>query len=244
MRSFISLHQISTQLDSKRVRHSFVPSRVNLDCTEYCLGLERGGIETVDSKLLAIPESDYEYQFLCLSPPSGCQWRVDGEEYPFPLRDFPPVRTRIHPCFLFPSLMDFIVRGPDDESHLETMRDLVDICDHINFTHIRSVYRITPFARPDRPEHLPRPSQSAPSSQESAARRPASSKRVKIKSPPKTTSKRTGTSTKKALLKAPSSSKAVSRKPPARKRKFSQSSATSAEEEVPLKRHSPRFAPT
>ncbi|KAF8892742.1 hypothetical protein CPB85DRAFT_1566106 [Mucidula mucida] len=302
----ISLEQLSTTLRPKLVRHSFEPLRLHLDCTEYCLGLERGGIYKVASELLitdlqddmvsllkdgqwtllpppgmlqkirdlymrnhdngtfnrtqfleAIPENDYEYQFLCLSPPPGRQWRVDGVEYAFPLRDFPPVRTRIHPCFLFPSIMAFIISGPSDESHLTPMRDLVDVCDDINLTRIRSVYvswlleggefpeRITPFARPDRREHLPPPSQPAARSRESTTRRPASTKHVKFTSPPKPTSKQTGTSTKKAILNAPSSKATVSRKPLAKKRKISQSSTTSAKEELPSKRRrSPRFPQT
>ncbi|KAF8892733.1 hypothetical protein CPB85DRAFT_1331354 [Mucidula mucida] len=297
MPPFISLDQISTQLHSNLVRHSLVPSRDAVDCTEYCLGLDRGEIENVDSKLLVatlhddmvpllargrwtllppretlekiqnlyernhengtfnrtnflevIPEDDYEYQFLCLSPPDDCQWRVDGVAYPFPLQDFPPVRTRIHPCFFFPSLMAFIVHA--DESQLEPLRDLLDICDHINFTRIRSVYvswllaagrhfpeRMTPFARPDLPEHLPPPSQPAPRSQESTTHRPASTKHVRYTSPPKSTSRRTSTSAKKAIPKAPSS---TARKPLAKKGKISQSSTTSVEESK--RRRSPRFA--
>ncbi|KAF8892731.1 hypothetical protein CPB85DRAFT_242864 [Mucidula mucida] len=239
MPPYISLHQISTQLPtrlSKTVRYSFTPSRADVDCTEYCLGLKRGEIENVDSSLLvtsvqddmvsllqdgqwtllpprhtlekirdlyihnhengtfnrtkfleAIPEGDYEYRFLCLSLPHHRQWHVDGVAYPFPVQGFPAVQTRIHPCFLFPLLMAFIVHAPNDQ--LESIRDLMDICNHINFTRIRSVFvswlldarynfpeRMTPFAQRDLPEHLPRPNQ-PPIRQESATR-PASSKRI------------------------------------------------------------------
>ncbi|KAF8892743.1 hypothetical protein CPB85DRAFT_1440819 [Mucidula mucida] len=304
----ISLSQISTRLPhrlSKTLRYSFTPSRADVDCTEYCLGLNRGEIGNVDSRLLvttvqddmvsllqrgqwtllpprhtlekirdlyirnhengtfnrtefleAIPEGDYDYQFLCLSLPHHRQWHVDGVACPFPVEDFPPVQTRIHPCFFFQSLMKFMVRGPQDESHLKPMRDLVDICDRINFTRIRSVYvswlldakyhfpeRLTPFARRDLPEHLPPPGQSAPSIEEPPASRPAGSKRVRITSPPKSIFKRAGTSTKKVVLKASSSKATLCRKPPAKKRTVSQLSTNSAEEELPLKpRRSPRFA--
>ncbi|KAF8909512.1 hypothetical protein CPB85DRAFT_1455825 [Mucidula mucida] len=205
--------------------------------------------------LEVIPEDDYDYQFLCPSPPEGRQWRVDGIAYPFPVHNFPPVRTKVHPCFLFPSLMCFIVHGPRDHSHLKPIRDLIDTCDCINLGQMRSVYvswlfdaksnfpeRLPPFARRDPPEHLPPPSQPVPSSEEPPARRPArSSKHVRIKSPPKPTSKRAGTSTTKANLKA-SSKATVSWEASVKKRKVLQLSASSAEEELPSKpRRSPRF---
>ncbi|KAF8909454.1 hypothetical protein CPB85DRAFT_1307601 [Mucidula mucida] len=269
MPPYISLHQISTQLPtrlSKTVRYSFTPSRADVDCTEYCLGLKRGEIENIDSSLLvtsvqndmvsllqrgqwtllptrhtlekirdlyirnhengtfnrtefleAIPEGDYDYQFLCLSLPHHRQWHVDGVACPFPVEDFPAVRTRIHPCFLFSSLMAFIMHAPNDQLEY-------------NFPK-----RMTPFARRDLPEHLPRPNQ-PPIRQESTTCRPASNKHITINSPRKTTT---------AILKLSSFKAPVSRKPQAKKRKISQSAATSAVEEVPLKqRRSPRFAQT
>ncbi len=201
--------------------------------------------------LQAIPEGDYEYRFLCLSLPHHRQWHVNGVVYPIPVQGFPAVRTRIHPCFLFPSLMAFIVHAPNDQ--LESIRDLMDICDNINFTRIRLVYvswlldarynfpeRMTPFARRDLPEHLPRPKQ-PPIRQESMTCWSASNKRVTINLPRKTTAVKS--SPKQAILKLSSSKAPVSRKPQAKKRKISQSAATSAVEEVPLKRRrSPRFA--
>ncbi|KAF8909511.1 hypothetical protein CPB85DRAFT_1253678 [Mucidula mucida] len=274
----IYLHQISTRLQSRvsrTVHYLFTPSRVHelfharvviqddmvslLEDGQWTLPPPRDTLEKIKdlyirnhengtynrTRFLKVrPEDDYEYQFLCLSLPHHRQWRVDGVAYPFPVQNFPL------------SLMKFIVRGPQDESHLEPMRDLVDICNRINFTRIRLVYvswlldakyhfpeHLTPFARRDLPEHLPPPGQSAPSIEEPPASRPAGSKRVRITSPPKSIFKRAGTSTKKAVLKASSSKATLCRKPPAKKRTVSQLSTNSAEEELPLKpRRSPRFA--
>ncbi|KAF8909451.1 hypothetical protein CPB85DRAFT_1307584 [Mucidula mucida] len=199
-----------------------------------------------------IPEDDYEYEFLCLSPPDGCQWRVDGVAYSFPLQDFPRIRTTIHPCFLFTTLMKYMARGPQDQSHLRCMEDVVSLCDHINLLRIRPVYvswlgatvtgrdfpnRMTPVARRDPPHFLP-----PPPSFPTRNRKGSGDKHVTIKSPPRSADKRNGASEKKAMSKVPPSSKAaVSRKTTVKKRKVAQSSLSSAVQKASARRRSPRL---
>ncbi|KAF8909510.1 hypothetical protein CPB85DRAFT_1435710 [Mucidula mucida] len=197
----------------------------------------------------AIPGKEFDYDFLCLSPPADCHWRVDNVAYLFPLENFPRIRTTIHPCFLFTTLIKFMSRGPPDQSHLKCMEGVVRLCDNINLLRIRPVYiswlgstitgrdfpnRMTPVARED-PPHLPPPLQPARASKVSRG------KQVAIKSPPKPTGKRAGAAAKKMLLKAPPPSKAAVSVKTAARKKVSQSSASSADAKAPAKRRSPRF---
>ncbi|KAF8909455.1 hypothetical protein CPB85DRAFT_1562430 [Mucidula mucida] len=59
-----------------------------------------------------IPEDDYDYQFLCLSPPEGRQWRVDGVAYPFPVQNFPPPMRSVYVSWLFDAKFNFPERLP------------------------------------------------------------------------------------------------------------------------------------
>ncbi|KAF8909490.1 hypothetical protein CPB85DRAFT_1435691 [Mucidula mucida] len=70
-----------------------------------------------------IPEAEeyYEYRFMGLKQPGNTVFHAAGQPYAFPYRDFPIVRTRLHPCFIFPSLVPCMNIGSlagNDHLHL------------------------------------------------------------------------------------------------------------------------------
>lgn len=63
----------------------------------------------------------YEYRFMGLKQPGKTVFHAAGQSYAFPYRDFPIVRTRLHPCFIFPSLVPCMNIGSlagNDHLHL------------------------------------------------------------------------------------------------------------------------------
>ncbi|KAF8892744.1 hypothetical protein CPB85DRAFT_1331372 [Mucidula mucida] len=265
MPAIISLDKNTTVLSPTSKRHSFMPSNAALDTVKYCLGLKRGGIDKYkNSKLLVttlqedmiallratrwalLPSREILEKIRDLYADNHAKGTYNLADF---TKNFPRIRTTIHPCFLFTTLIKFMSRGPPDQSHLKCMEDVVRLCDDINLLRIRPVYiswlgstitgrdfpnRMTPVAREDPPHLLP-PLQPARASKVSRG------KQVTIKSPPKPTGKRAGAAAKKTLLKAPLPSKAAVSVKTAARKKVSQSSASSADAKAPAKRRSPRF---